>query len=425
MSEKTGSLAGLRVLDFSQVLSGPFCTQILADLGAEVIKVESPEGDVARAMPPHFVGGDSVYYLSINRNKRSIGINLKSPEGLAVARRLVLASDVVIENFRPGVMEKLGLSPVALRQEKPALIWCSVSGFGQNGPYRDKQAYDLIVQALSGGMSLTGMPDGPSVRAGIPVADLSAGLYAAIGILAALNRVRTTGRGELIDVSMMDCQAAMLCYQAAYHLHSGQVPGRQGRGHDSIASYQTFVAGDGIEIVVAAMTERMWQRLCEALGRNDLIQDARFTDAAKRRDNRDTLMPILNAAFASNPAHHWVETLEAAGVPVGTVNTMDRVVADPQIQARGMITTLRNEDGHEVRVMGDPLFMAETRRSSHSYPPKPNQDGAAILSEILGMSRDDVARLEQAGAIARPAKAGSARAGASGHETGESRTPSE
>lgn len=394
-----GALAGIRILDFTQVLSGPYCTQILADLGADVIKIESPTGDVARTMPPHFVGEDSVYYLSINRNKRSIVLDLKTPEGLDIARRLALASDVVIENFRPDVLEKLGLSASALREEKPALVWCSVSGFGQTGPYRDKQAYDLVVQALGGGMSLTGEPDGHPVRAGIPIADIAAGMYGAIGILAALHRVKETGRGDYIDVSMLDCQAAMLCYQAGYYLHSGEVPGRQGRGHDSIAAYRSFAARDGVEVVVAAMTPGMWERLCQAVGRDDLLADERFADGKARRENREALWAALEAAFLARPADEWVEILEREGVPVGTVNTLDRVVTDPQIRERGMVAELAAQDGRRVQVMGDPLFMQESRRSGATYPPAAGENSAEILSELLALPQERIEALIEAGVV--------------------------
>src|SRR5712691_7561982 len=278
-------LAGLRVLDMTQVMSGPYCTQILGDLGAEVIKLEPPQGDLARAMQPHFIGPDSVYYVSHNRNKRSIAVDLKTPDGVALARRLAAACDVVVENNRPGVLDRLGLRADELRAQHPRLIWCAISGFGQDGPYRDKPAYDMIVQALSGGMSLTGEPDGRSVRAGIPIADIAAGLYAAIAILAALNRRHASGQDETIDVSMLDCQAAMLTYQAAYYLHAGQAPGRQGSGHDSIPVYRRFTAGDGQDFVICAITEGNWQSLCRVLAK-PLGDDPRFATNRDRYHNR-------------------------------------------------------------------------------------------------------------------------------------------
>ncbi|MFC3726626.1 CaiB/BaiF CoA transferase family protein [Neoaquamicrobium sediminum] len=391
-----GPLAGLRVLDLTQFLSGPYCTLILGDLGAEIVKVEPPQGDSSRHVPPHFVGDDSAYFLSINRNKKSIVLDLKSEEGRDLLRRLALVSDIVVENFRPGVLERLGVSPDALRQEKPSLVWCAISGFGQSGPYRDKPAYDMIVQALSGGMSMTGEKGRGAVRAGIPLGDLSAGMYAAIGILAAINRRHQTGQGEMIDISMLDCQAAMLSYQAAYHLHSGHVPDRQGSGHDSIPTYRTFTAQDGIEVVITANTERMWQGLCRALGVTHLIEDPRFLTNRERYKNRLELWPLLEAAFLAAPADDWVAKLEREEVPVGVVNTLDRVVNDPQILHREMVLALER-DGVGAKVMGNPVKLAEAMRAEHHYPPALGADGDNILRDILNLGEDELADLRSKG----------------------------
>ena len=398
-----GPLAGLRVLDLTQFLSGPYCTLILGDLGAEIVKVEPPQGDSSRHVPPHFVGDDSAYFLSINRNKKSIVLDLKSEAGRDLLRRLALVSDIVVENFRPGVLERLGVSPEALRKEKPSLVWCAISGFGQSGPYRDKPAYDMIVQALSGGMSMTGEKGRGAVRAGIPLGDLAAGMYAAIGILAAINRRHLTGQGETIDISMLDCQAAMLSYQAAYHLHSGHVPDRQGSGHDSIPTYRTFTARDGIEVVITANTERMWQGLCRALGIAHLIEDPRFLTNRERYQNRLELWPLLEAAFLVAPADDWVAKLEQEEVPVGVVNTLDRVVADPQILHREMVLALER-DGVGARVMGNPVKLAEAMRSEHHYPPALGAEGDDILRGILNLGEDELADLRAKGVITpRPA----------------------
>ncbi len=391
-----GPLAGLRVLDLTQFLSGPYCTLILGDLGAEIVKVEPPQGDSSRHVPPHFVGDDSAYFLSINRNKKSIVLDLKSEEGRDLLRRLALVSDIVVENFRPGVLERLGVSPEALRQEKPSLVWCAISGFGQSGPYRDKPAYDMIVQALSGGMSMTGEKGRGAVRAGIPLGDLAAGMYAAIGILAAINRRHQTGQGEMIDISMLDCQAAMLSYQAAYHLHSGHVPDRQGSGHDSIPTYRTFTAQDGIEVVITANTERMWQGLCRALGVTHLIEDPRFLTNRERYKNRLELWPLLEAAFLAAPADDWVAKLEREEVPVGVVNTLDRVVNDPQILHREMVLALER-DGVGAKVMGNPVKLAEAMRAEHHYPPTLGADGDDILRDILNLGEDELADLRSKG----------------------------
>src|SRR3979409_2080624 len=348
-------LQGLLVLDMTQVLSGPYCTQVLGDLGAEVIKLEAPQGDLARAMQPHFVGPDSVYFVSLNRNKRSVVVDLKTPEGGELVRRLAGACGVVVENNRPGVLARLGLGADELRRQNPKLIWCAISGFGQDGPYRNKPAYDMIVQALSGGMSLTGEAGGAPVRAGIPIGDLGAGLYATIAVLAALNRRNATGRGETIDISMLDCQAAMLCYQAAYYMHSGVVPGRQGRGHESIPTYRSFEAKDGIHIVITANTERMWQGLARALQHEEWLADARFTTNSDRLKHKHVLWPMLEEAFLARAADEWIPILEAEEIPVGVVNTLDRVMKDPQLRHRNMVLDLQSGDGRKASVTGNPM----------------------------------------------------------------------
>ena len=399
MTTAPAPLRGVRVLDLTQFLSGPYCTQMLGDLGAEVIKLEAPQGDAARHIPPHFVAADSVYYLSINRNKRSLVADMKVPAGRDLVRRLALASDIVIENFRPGVLDRLGLSAAALRAENPRLIWCSISGFGQDGPYRDKPAYDMIVQALSGGMSLTGEPEGRSVRAGIPIGDLAAGMYAATAVLAALHRRHETGLGDLVDISMLDCQAAMLCYQGAYYLHSGTVPGRQGAAHDSIPTYRSFTCGDGVDIVTTANTERMWQGLCRALGLAALSEDARFRTNRDRHANRAALAPLLEEAFLAHPAAHWVRALEAEEVPVGVVNTLDRVTEDAQIRHRDMVLDLRAEDGRAARVMGNPMKFADSPAEARLYPPALGADTRAVLRDMLGLGEDDIDALVSAGAV--------------------------
>jgi CoA:oxalate CoA-transferase len=391
-------LAGVRVLDLTQFLSGPYCSQIFGDLGAEVIKVESPEGDLARSIPPHFVGDDSVYYLSINRNKRSVVANLKSKEGLDIVRKLALASDIVLENFRPGVLDRLGLKASELRAEKPELIWCSISGFGQTGPYRDKPAYDMIVQALSGGMSLTGERGGAAVRAGIPIGDLAAGMYAAIAILAAFNRRTLTGRGDTIDISMLDCQAAMLCYQGAYHLHSGVVPSRQGSSHDSIATYRSFLCANETQLVITANTQRMWQGVCRVLGKQELIDDPRFLSGKERYANQKELYAIIEPAFLEKTAAEWVPLLEAEGIPVAVVNTLDRVVSDPQIEQREMVQTL-SHDGKTIRIMNDPMRFAEAGSADSGYPPALGENTAEVLADVLKLGDSEIQNLAKSGAI--------------------------
>lgn len=392
-------LAGIRVLDLTQFLSGPYATQILADLGADVIKLEPPSGDPIRAVPPHFVGGDSVYYLCINRNKRSIAIDMKSDAGRALVKRLALASDIVMENFRPGVLDRLGVSADALRKEKPSLIWCAISGFGRDGPYRNKPAYDMIVQALSGGMSLTGESGGAPVRAGIPIGDIAAGLYASIAVLAALNKRHATGAGETIDIAMLDCQAAMLCYQAAYYLHSGVVPGPQGRGHESIPTYRSFEAKDGIHIVITANTERMWQGLARALQHEEWLSDPRFTTNTERLANKHVLWPLLEDAFRARTADQWVTALEAEEVPVGIVNTLDRVMKDPQIRHRDMVLDLEADDGRRASVAGNPIKLKDSPPEEARYPATLGTDTAAVLKDVLDLSPDQIADLVRTKAV--------------------------
>ncbi|MGE3936611.1 MAG: CaiB/BaiF CoA transferase family protein, partial [Rhodospirillaceae bacterium] len=358
-----GALAGIRVLDLTQFLAGPYSTQILADLGAEVIKLEAPAGDWSRTLPPHFVGDDSAYFHSINRNKKSIVVDMKLPEGIALVKRLAAKSDILMENFRPGVLDRLGLTYAALSAENPGLIWASISGFGQSGPDRDRPAYDMIVQALSGGMSMTGEPGGPAVRAGIPLGDLSAGMFAAIGALAALEERRRSGKGQFVDVSMLDCQVSMLTYQAAYHLNSGTVPGRQGRGHDSIPTYRGFDAAEGTALVITANTERMWQSLCGVLGLPELLKDPRFTLNEDRYANRDALWPVIEAAFARKPAKAWVPLLQDAGIPVAEVNNLKDALDNPQVRHRDMVLEIAAADGTQVRVVGNPVKMSRSERA--------------------------------------------------------------
>jgi crotonobetainyl-CoA:carnitine CoA-transferase CaiB-like acyl-CoA transferase len=391
-------LAGLRVLDMTQVLSGPYCTQVLADLGADVIKLEQPAGDLARAMQPHFIGDDSVYFIALNRNKRSVAVDLKKPEGVDLVRRLVARCDVVVENNRPGVLDRLGLKAAELRAQHPRLIWCAISGFGQDGPYRDKPAYDMIVQALSGGMSLTGEPGGAPVRAGIPIGDIAAGMYATIAILAALNRRHATGQGETIDISMLDCHAAMLTYQAAYFLHAGQAPGRQGSGHDSIPVYRVFAGGDGNDFVLCALSEGNWLSLCRVLGK-PLDADPRFATGRDRFDNRLALWAVLEEEFKARPAADWVALLGAESIPVATVNSLAEMVADPQIVHRGMVQELAASDGRHARVMGNPIVLADAAAAEARFAPRLGENTAEVLGELLGVSSAEINNLAAKGVV--------------------------
>lgn len=386
---RSSALRGVRVIDLTTFLSGPFCTQVLADLGADVVKIENFAGDSSRGIPPHFVGDDSAYYLSVNRNKRSVVIDIKKPKGLELVSRLIDAADVVVENFRPGVCERLGLSAESFRRDNPGLIWASITGFGSEGPWRERGAYDMIVQAASGVMSLTGETEGTPVRLGIPAGDLVAGLYAAIGILASLQARQGTGAGSDVDVAMIDAQLAMLSYQAAYSLIAGITPPPQGSAHDSIPTYRTFRAGDGRILAVTANTDRMWRSACEVLGLPQLVDDERFSDAAARLTNREALWALWEAAFATKPAEAWVERLNARGVPASTIKTVPEALSDAEAAGRRMVLDLDNGKARAA-VVGSPVRMTGPTGHSHSYPPALGADTDVILQERVGLSIDEI-----------------------------------
>jgi len=395
-------LAGIRLLDLTQFLAGPFSTQIFGDLGAQVIKLEAPSGDWSRVLPPHFVAGESCYYLSINRNKQGVAIDMKTPDGLALVKRLAASCDIVMENFRPGVLDRLGLGYEALAADNPGLIWASISGFGQDGPYRDRPAYDMIVQAMSGGMSLTGERGGAPVRAGLPIGDLCAGMYAAIGALAALEERRRTGKGRHIDVSMLDAQVAMLTYQAAYYLQSGEVPGPQGRSHESIPTYRSFDAANGTRLAICANTERMWQGLCGVLGLEALCGDPRFLTNDDRFANRDALAPLLEEAFLAREAKDWVAPLLEAGVPVGEINDLSEALSDPQVIHRNMVLDLENAAGGHARVVGNPIKLTGAGEPPYRYPPALGEHSRDVLCGVLGLSADEYDALHEKGVVREP-----------------------
>ncbi|WP_321927520.1 CaiB/BaiF CoA transferase family protein [Paraburkholderia guartelaensis] len=384
---------GLRVIDMTLFLSGPYATQVLGDLGAEVLKIEPLTGDNTRVLPPNFIGEDSAYYHSCNRNKRSIALDYRTQEGVKLLEELVANSDVFIENLKPGAMARSGITYERLKEINPRLVYCAISGFGQSGPYAERPAYDMVVQAMSGGMSLTGERDGKPVRAGIPLADISAGLYAVIGILAALLRREETGQGEYLDISMLDCQVAMLSYQAAYYLASGKVPGTQGREHESIPSYRAFTARDGMEVVVTANTDRMWHSLCEAIGRTDLRDDPELSGRKARYEHRQRIWDALERAFATRNADEWVQLLVAHDVPVSVVNSLDRVMADPQVRHRDMVLTLQGPAGEQLRVAGNPVKVASRPDQTHMYPPPLGEGTREVLAGLLGKSEAEIERL--------------------------------
>lgn len=391
-------LEGLRVLDLTTFLSGPFCTQMLGDLGADVTKLEPLTGDSSRAIPPYFVGEDSAYFLANNRNKSSIAIDLKSPDGLRIVKELIAKSDVVVENFRPGVCQRLGLDVEAITANQPELIWASISGFGQTGEGVQRPAYDMIVQALSGVMSLTGEPGAPPVRLGIPAGDLVAGLYAAIGILAAIPNQKLAGIGRVLDISMLDGQLSMLSYQAAYAMVSGVTPAPQGSGHDSIPTYRSYVGSDGSTFVVTANTERMWQNLCHAVARPDLLSDSRFSNSGSRLKHRAELDAELEVAFAKRTSAEWVEELLLHEVPVAPIRNVVEALDDARKADRGMVLELESDSGEHFSSLGNPVRYVGVPPKPPTYPPRLGEQSRQIL-EGIGLDPAEIDRLVKDGVV--------------------------
>lgn len=391
-------LEGIRVVDLTTFLSGPSATQLLGDLGAEVIKVESLGGDSSRAIAGPELHGESAYYLANNRNKRSIAIDLKTDPGQDVIRRLIATADVVVENFRPGVCARLGIDPAEMLEGHPSLVWTSISGFGQEGPLKDRPAYDMVVQALSGVMSLTGHPGAPAARLGIPAGDVVAGLYGVIGALAALTARAETGRGRIVDVSMLRGQLAMLSYQAVYTHLTGVAPGPQGAGHDSIATYRSFRGGDGREFVVTANTPRMWEGLCRVLGLDELVRDERFADAASRLANRDALWAVLEARFAEAPAAEWVVRLAEAQVPVAPVKNVVEALADAREADDGSLVTIESGESSFDNV-STPIRLVDTEEVEPVYPPLLGEHTVEILAGDLGLAEEEVEALISDGVV--------------------------
>jgi CoA:oxalate CoA-transferase len=413
MENRSGPLKHVTVIDLTQHLSGPFASQILGDLGAHVIKVEPPTGDPTRHIGPYFMDGDSAYFLSVNRNKESICLDLKAPQGKAALLALVKHADVVIENYRPGTLAKLGIDHDVLMSVNPKIVLCSISGFGQNGPYRDLPAFDMIVQALSGGMSLTGEIGGSPVRSGLPIGDLCAGMYGVIGTLTGLLQVAAEGKGAYIDVAMLDTQVSLLSYVASYYLLAGHISGPQGRSHMSIPTYRAFTCGDGREVVVTANTPRMWAGLCEALGVPHLVEDARFRNNEVRRDNRDQLDVLLESA-----ALHWklpelLERLTTGGVPCAPINHLDEALQDPQVEQRDMILDIDGPRGH-FRAVGNPVKMSDGL-TEHTMPPKLAQHTEQVLRTVGQLSDDEIGDLITSGAATVMSASASEQSGTDTH----------
>ncbi len=393
-----GALAGVRVLDFTRVLAGPFCTMLLGDLGADVIKIEHPVGgDETRQWGPPWLGDQSAYYLAVNRSKRSLTLNLKTPAGRDIARRLAAHSHILVENFKVGGMAEFGLSYDDLRPLNPALVYASITGFGQTGPYRDRPGYDFIIQAMSGLMSITGPADGEPHKVGVAVSDVFTGLFTLAGILAALRHAERTGQGQHLDVALLDSQIAALVNIASNYLVSGQTPARLGNQHPNLVPYQVFRAADG-DFAVGVGNDRQFAALCALIGRPELAADERFATNPARVAHRAELIPALQAAFAARPAGEWVEGLLAAGVPAGPIHDVAAALNDPHVLARSLVQEIPL-DNAVLRLVGAPFHFSVTPSAVRRPPPRLGEHTDAILSEMLGMQAKAVAELRQQGVV--------------------------
>ena len=399
-----GALDGIRILDFTRVLAGPYCTMMLADLGAEVIKIERPGlGDDTRHWGPPWVGDTdrlmSAYFVSVNRNKRSLTLDLKHPTSQTIVRDLVRHSQILVENFKVGEMQAFGLSYDDLRPINAALIYCSISGYGQSGPYQQRPGYDAVIQAVSGLMSITGPPnEAPGSKVGVAITDVVTGLTAATSILAALHHSQQTGQGQYIDIALLDSQIAALVNIASSYLVTGATPQRMGNAHPNIVPYQTFAAGDGQHLVVAVGNDAQFAALCAILGL-DLHMQLQFQTNASRVAHRAELIPILEHAFRSDSAAHWEAKLLQAGIPAGIVQDLATVLDSDQIQARGLVHKLRLPDETPLRLVGPPAQLSATPASIRRPPPALGEHNAEILGEVLQLDEAQIQRLRESKAL--------------------------
>jgi crotonobetainyl-CoA:carnitine CoA-transferase CaiB-like acyl-CoA transferase len=392
-------LQGIRILDLSRVVSGPFCTMLLGDLGAEVIKIEEPRsGDDSRAFGPPFVGGESAYFLSVNRNKQSCAIDLKQPEGRELLLTMVAKCDVLVDNFRPGAMERLGLGAAVLKARNPKLIHCAITGFGAQGPDADRPGYDLIIQGESGVMDITGFPDGPPTKIGTSVADLVTGLYAVQGILAALIERQRSGQGCKVDLAMLDCMASLLTFNAGIYFSTGQSPVRRGNAHPTIAPYETFRTADGW-INVGVANDKFWQLFCEAIDTPELARDPRFAAAADRVAHRKALLPSIEQRLLDEPRTHWLQRLIAAGVPCGAIRTVAEVCEAEQLVQREMVVTLQHPSAGAVRNILSPFRFDDAPLRDHAPPPRLGEHTAPTLQAMCALDEATVQALAARGVV--------------------------
>lgn len=393
-------LEGVRVLDLSRVLAGPYCTMMLGDLGADIIKIEAPVlgDDTRRWGPPFAKGGESAYFLCVNRNKRSLTLNLKTEQGLEILKRLVRTSDILVENFRVGTMQKWGLDYEALQELHPGLIYCTITGYGYSGPYMDLPGYDFIIQAQGGVMSITGPEAGEPYKVGVAIADITAGLFACNAILAALFEHQRSGKGQRIDISLLDSQVAWLANVASNYLISGEKPKRYGNAHPNIVPYQVFKTSDGY-FALAIGNDHQWQLFCREVGRVGWAEDPRFCTNSARVQNRDELIPLLDELFAQNNTSHWLSRLESIGVPCGPINTIDQLMQDPQVLAREMVISAEHPSAGLVRMVASPLKIPTAPPVVRLAPPLLGQHTGEVLHELLGYDEQSLAELRSGGVI--------------------------
>jgi crotonobetainyl-CoA:carnitine CoA-transferase CaiB-like acyl-CoA transferase len=392
-------LDGILVIDLSRVLAGPYCTMELADMGATVIKIEIPgSGDDTRAYGPPFLHGESTYFMSVNRNKMSLTLNLKHTRGKEILHQLLEKGDVLVENFRPGTLDGLGFGYDAVRALNPRLIYCSISGFGQTGPYAQRPGYDLIAQAEGGVMSLTGEPNHPPLKVGLSFADITAGMNAFSGILLALLARQQTGEGQRVDVSLLDCQVALLTYQAGIYFATGKSPERLGNKHPSITPYETFEASDG-HIIIACGNQGFWEKFCKLAGLDHLLADDRFMTMKKRVENRNELTPLVAAGVKTRTRREWYNLLDREGIPCGLIKNVADVCSDPQVLAREMVMQLNHPTAGPISVNGVPIKLSATPGEVKDPPPLLGQHTDTILTEILGYTADQIAELRQLKAV--------------------------